>query len=66
MSKVIVGFLAFGAFLTSVEAFAAAALPVVLGAVFAVAFVVVYGKDCALSKEWNINGEKVNLGVEKN
>ena len=27
---------------------------------------VVYGKDCALSKEWNINGEKVNLGVEKN
>ena len=23
------------------------------------------GKDTANSKEWNINGEKVNLGVEK-
>jgi isoleucyl-tRNA synthetase len=26
---------------------------------------IVSGSDCANSKEWNINGENVNLGVEK-
>ena len=27
---------------------------------------VITGADCETSKEWNINGEKANLGVEKN
>ena len=26
---------------------------------------VVFGSECGNSKEWDINGEKVNLGVEK-